>query len=122
MHTHELYIDNNDNLYGEHVSYSGEATDKYYHFLWRLKPGNILDTIFDKTQAYLFDDYSLARDKAGFEYYLKLKDSSHIYKKSPDGKESVFASGNFNGVSWLHPQKDGSMLYVLRNSVFRIKQ
>ncbi|MEK6565879.1 MAG: hypothetical protein AABZ41_04135, partial [Bacteroidota bacterium] len=31
VHTHELYIDPQDNLYGEHLWYEGDATKKWGH-------------------------------------------------------------------------------------------
>ena len=36
VHTHELYIDSADNLYGEHLWYNGEATNTWGHRVWRL--------------------------------------------------------------------------------------
>jgi hypothetical protein len=124
VHTHELYIDRNDDLYGEHVSGGSDYSSVWYHYQWRLKPDGKLDTVFNEKQAYITIDYSLARDLDGNEYYTKQfireQDSAHIYKKTVDGKESVIARGNFKGVSWLHPQKDGSLLFVQQNTLFRL--
>jgi len=119
VHTHELYIDNMDNLYGEHLEYEGGANNKFNHYLWVLKSDGILDTLVGKRQAYIQVDYSLARDPEGNEYYIKQTDSNHIFKKSKNGKERVFATGEFKGVTWLHPQKDGSLLYVSDNNIYR---
>ena len=33
VHTHELYIDEEDNLYGEHLWYNGESKDTWGHYL-----------------------------------------------------------------------------------------
>jgi hypothetical protein len=124
VHTHELYIDWNDNLYGEHVSGGSDNSSTWFHYQWRLSPEGKLDTVFNEKQAYITIDYSLARDPEGNEYYTKQfirdRDSAHIYKKTRDGKEVTIASGNFKGVSWLHPQKDGSVLFVLNNAVWRL--
>lgn len=124
VHTHELYIDSSDNLFGEHVNYHPGAVEKWTHYLWKLSPDGKLDTIVSEKEAYVFFDYSLARDVSGNEYYIKNfdrnKDTNHIYKYTPDGKESIIATGNFSGVRWLHPQKNGSVLYVKDNDVYHL--
>ena len=122
VHTHELYIDANDNLYGEY-QFNNEAGDIFYHYLWRLQPNGMLDTILPTQQAFQQIDFSLARDRAGNEYYTKRfirrPDEAHIYRKDTAGNETVFARGNFKSVNWLHPQADGSVLFVQNNNVYR---
>jgi hypothetical protein len=121
VHTHELYIDSNDNLYGQHEFNSNDTT--FYHYLWQLGPDGKLDTVVNTQLAYQQVDFSLARDKEGNEYYtkqfLKRRDTVNIYKKTPDGRETIFVKGNFKGVTWLHPQDDGSLLFVQHNTVYR---
>ena len=120
VHTHELYIDPADNLYGEDNQYEGEATNRYNHYMWVLRPNGRLDTVVGKRQAYVRHDFSLARDAAGTEYYLKQGDTTHIYRKPAGGAETVMAQGQYSGVRWLHPQPDGSVLFAVRNQVHRI--
>lgn len=124
VHSHELFIDKDDNLYGEHVFNEEGVAEKFFHYLWVLRPTGVLDTVISTRQAYLNIDFSLARDRDGHEYYIKqfinTPDTNSIYKKLANGKEIVFATGNFKGVTWLHPQKDGSILFVRNNTVFRI--
>lgn len=121
VHTHELFIDAHNNLYGQHEYNSNDTT--FYHYMWVLRSNGTLDTLVDARLAYQQVDFSLARDKWGNEYYtkqfLKRKDTAHIYIKTPDGKESIFARGNFKGVPWLHPLDDGSLLFVQHNHVYR---
>jgi hypothetical protein len=122
VHTHELHVDAYDNLYGQHHI---TVTDhRFTHYLWRLSASGRLDTVVSPRDADLQIDFSLARDRQGNEYYTKQfirnRESAHIYKKTPGGKETVFATGNFKGVRWLHPQDDGSLLFVLHNDVYRV--
>jgi hypothetical protein len=123
VHTHELYIDNNDNLYGE-GSYYDDKANKFYHYLWVYRANGQIDTIIGMKEDYLQQDFSLSRDKYGNEYYtkqfLKQPESNNIYRKSPNGMETIFATGNFKGVTWLHPQDNGSLLYVSNNAIFKI--
>ncbi len=124
VHTHELYIDQNDNLFGEGGYYDSQ-TNKFYHYLWVLRSNGSIDTVIGMTQAYVRPDFSLAKDSDGNEFYLKrfiapYTDTHHIYKKSPNGLETILATGNFNDVNWLHPQKDKRLLYVSKNCVYRV--
>jgi len=124
VHTHELYVDQNDNVYGEDVHYNDKA-NKFYHYLWVYRPNGQIDTVIGMKEAYIFQDFSLARDKKGNQYYIKRflvrnKDTNHIYKLSPEGKETIFATGNFKDISWLHPQDDGSLFYVSNNAIYKV--
>ena len=38
VHTHELYIDEKDNLFGEHLWYNGEQKNTWGYYVWRLSP------------------------------------------------------------------------------------
>lgn len=124
VHTHELYIDENDNLFGEGGYYDDKAV-KFYHYLWVLRPNGRIDTVVGMKEQYIHQDFSLAKDKKGYEFYIKRflrphTDTNHIYRRSPDGKEIVLTTGNFNDVNWLHPQEDGSLLYASKNIIFRV--
>ncbi len=124
VHTHELYMDQNDNLYGEGGYYDDKAK-KFYHYLWVHRPNGQTDTALGLKEQYLQQDFSLAKDKKGNEYYIKRfliphTDTNHIYRKTPDGEETIYATGNFKNVNWLHPQDDGSLLYVLNNTIYSV--
>ena len=123
VHTHELFIDKNDDLYGEGGDYD-KKTNKFYHYLWVYRSNGQIDTVIGMKEAYVLQDFSLARDKFGNEYYTKQflihPDTNHIYRKPPDGKETILATGNFKGVTWLHPQEDGSIFYVSKNALYRV--
>jgi hypothetical protein len=105
VHTHELYIDIYDNLYGEGGYYDDEAV-KFYHYLWVLRPTGQIDTVQGMKEAYVKQDFSLARDSEGNEFYLKRflvppTDTNHLYRRSPDGKEMILATGNFRDISGI---------------------
>ncbi len=119
VHTHELFIDSADNLYGEH-QWNDAAGEHFFHYYWRRSPDGRLDTIVSGRPAYIHADFSLARDNRGNEYFLKPDDTGHIFRRSPAGQEVVLATGRFKNVKWLHPQPDGSVFYILHNTLFRI--
>ncbi len=123
VHSHELHMSPNDDLYGEDVDYD-ERSDKFFHYLWVYHPDGTLDTVFNRKQAYIQQDFSLSRDSLGNEYYIKQfivrPDTTHVFLKSPDGKERMLAEGKFKGIGWLHPQADGTLLYALHNAIYRL--
>lgn len=124
VHTHELYIDQKDNIFGEGGYYDDKAV-KFYHYTWVLRPTGQIDTVMGMKEAYVQQDFSLARDKKGNEFYIKRflvsrSDTNHIYRRSPGGTETILATGNFKEVNWLHPQDDGSVLYASGDAVFRV--
>lgn len=124
VHTHELYVDQNDNLFGE-GGYYNSGTEKFFHYLWVLRPGERMDTVIGMREEYVKPDFSLARDRRGTEFYLKrfmspFTDTNHIYRRPPGGAEAVLATGNFKRVNWLHPQDDGSVLFASGSVIYRI--
>jgi hypothetical protein len=123
VHTHELYVDKDDNLFGE-GGYYDASSEKFYHYLWVRRTDGSMDTVIGMRQAYVIQDFSLARDRDGIEYYVKRNlarpDTNHIYRRVPGGRESIVATGNFGSVSWLHPQADGSILYIRGNALYEV--
>jgi LPXTG-motif cell wall-anchored protein len=123
VHTHELWVDRNDALHGE-GGYYDAGSEKFYHYLWVRHANGRIDTTMSMRRAYQQQDFSLARDQDGNEYYVKrslaLPDTVHIFRRSPGGEEKVFATGSFGAVNWVHPQKDGSLLFVSRNALYRV--
>ena len=53
VHTHELYIDTHDNLYGEHEWYEGEATDKWSNHVWCLFNDGVLKKTIPDVEGFL---------------------------------------------------------------------
>ena len=46
VHTHELGMDDQGNLYGEDSHYSGEATNKWDHSYWKLSAAGKLSYVY----------------------------------------------------------------------------
>ena len=70
VHTHELYLDEDDNLYGEHEWYEGEATDKWGNYVWCLSNSGMLEESIPPVEGFL-DNSTLIRDDNGNSYYSK---------------------------------------------------
>ncbi|GAB5534418.1 MAG: hypothetical protein Rubg2KO_06670 [Rubricoccaceae bacterium] len=69
VHTHELWLDPDGNLYGEDV---GNVGERYHHRVWRFTPSGPLTDVRPWREGHPSDhsDYSFARDSQGREYVL----------------------------------------------------
>ena len=64
VHTHELFMDGQDNLFGEHLWYEGDATKKWGHYVWRRDAAGRVTMVKPRTEGFL-TNYSFVRDRAG---------------------------------------------------------
>lgn len=108
VHTHELALDAADNLYGEHLWYEGEATNRWGHYVWRRSPDGRVEKVIPPTAGFL-TNYSFVRDRSGTMYWA---DRSQIMKRLPDGRIAVHARAAFRDVRWLAATPDG-VVYVI---------
>ncbi len=121
VHTHELHIDEHDNLYGEHIWYNGESKDTWGHYVWCLKnTGEILKEI-NPTEGFL-SNYSFVRDSSGNMYWVERFTTSKIMKKSKYGEMTKLIEGKFGFISWLTCTKNGSLYFTESNKLQRLSQ
>jgi hypothetical protein len=66
VHSHELYRDKHDSLYGEYLRYEGEATDKWGHYVWKLSADGKLEKVIPDTEGFL-KNYSYGHATGGAE-------------------------------------------------------
>ncbi len=111
VHTHELYMDKQDNLYGQHSMYSGEATNQWSHYVWKLSSTGKLDTIIKHTKGFYIENFSFVHDDAGNMYWIQLGKDDKIIK-SGTKKKVVLATGDFKQVQWMHQM--GNTLYFVK--------
>lgn len=117
VHTHELYLDAHGNLYGEHLWYEGERTDKWGHDYWRRSPdGRFVKLIADREG--FPRDYSFVRDAAG-NMYRASQDRKRVEKRAPDGRTTVVATGLKN-IRWMIGAADGTLHLIDELDLVRI--
>jgi len=97
VHTHELYIDAGDNLYGEHVWYEGEATDRWGWRVWRLSRGGRLEDWIPATRGFR-RDYSFVRDAAGNMYWADPGPGASVRRRTPAGRVTKLGEARFGDV------------------------
>lgn len=125
VHSHELYIDSADNLYGEHLWYNGERLNTWGYYIWCLPSDGSLVRL--KQSDGFREDYSFVRDDRGNMYWVERWKISRFKKKTPDGRVSLIAEGKFRDVRWMHCTKDGRLyfldlekLYVIADNKVRL--
>lgn len=115
VHTHELYLDDEDNLYGEHLWYEGEATNKWGHRVWKLSANGTLTDIIPARGGFREDykDCSFVRDRAGNMYWAERGAPIIIRKRTPDGAIADFCKAHdFRDVRWMIASTEGTVYLI----------
>jgi sugar lactone lactonase YvrE len=119
VHTHELYLDLQGNLYGEHAWYEGEATNKWGYYVWRISPGGQLSKVIPETPGFL-TNYSFNRDQTGAMYWVERGTPCRFLKRLPGGKAQLLATGSFTDVRWQHVTPKGRFYFVNDDALYTL--
>lgn len=121
VHSHEIAIDANDNLYGEHLWYNGEALNTWGHYAWRLGSNGRLDTLIGPREGFL-DDYSFRRDAAGNMYWIQQWKTARFKKRTSDGQVIVLAEKDLDKIGWMHVTAKGKIYFTDRKNLYQLDQ
>lgn len=119
VHSHELYLDADDTLYGEHLWYEGDATKKWGHLVWKRTRDGVVSDVIPPREGFL-TDYSFVRDQAGGMYWADRGEKTVVKKRAPDGTIAVHSTGPFRDVRWMTVTKDGIVYLVDSGRLQRI--
>jgi hypothetical protein len=119
VHTHELCVDANDNLYGEHLWYEGDATKKWGHRVWCRKPDGTVSDVISAREGFL-KDYSFVRDREGNMYWADRGKETVIKKRSSDGEVVAHAAAEFRAVGWMTARPDGTLFLIDAGDLRRV--
>lgn len=127
VHTHELFLDAEGNLFGEDSLYVGDqsGSGKYFHRLWKRSPGGSITDVVPKTEGFR-GLYSFVRDRQGAMYLAvpadaRVRRSIHrIHGKGSDlfaggarlRKDGRGANAGFAAITWIAAGADGN-IYAL---------
>ena len=111
VHTHELYIDAEDNLYGEHLWYEGDDTKRWGHRVWCLRRDGTVVDVIPAREGFL-TGYSFVRDRAGNMYWAERAPQTVIKKRSPGGAITTHATADFRDVGWMTATADGHLYLI----------
>ncbi len=118
VHTHELYLDAQGNLFGEHLWYEGERTDKWGHYVWKRDAAGRVSMVIPRTQGFL-TNYSFVRDAAGNMYWAQ-RDKGEIRKRAPNGAITRVA-GELKEMRWMHATPAGTLYVIDGSDLVRVK-
>ncbi len=112
VHTHELYIDEHDNLYGEHLWYNGEQKDTWGHYVWKLTAAGKIEKVIPDTEGFL-ENYSFVRDHFGRMYFANRAEPCQKVLRS-NGTYASQQMGNdcFENIRKIQSAPDGSIIVV----------
>jgi hypothetical protein len=119
VHTHELYMDQDDNLFGEHLWYNGEKLDTWGHYVWRYSAAGKFEKIIPDKEGFL-TDYSFVRDHYGNMFWAdRTHDCQKLARTNPDGTLSLMGDQCFKNIRWMTASPQGNVylidLYDLKN-------
>jgi len=119
VHTHELYIDQQDRLYGEHLWYNGEQLNTWGHYIWRRNTDGSFLKIKDSTAGFT-EWYSFTRDVQGNQYYLEKSIPANFWKIDTAGNKTLIGSKSFAGIGRLHVNTKGILFFSNKADVYCI--
>ena len=118
VHTHELYLDAQGNLFGEHLWYEGERIDKWGHYVWKRDAAGRVSMVIPRTEGFL-TNYSFVRDAAG-NMYVAQRDKGEIRKRAPNGAITRVV-GELKEMRWMHATPAGTLYVVDGSDLVRVK-
>ena len=118
VHTHELYLDAHDNLYGEHLWYEGDATKKWGYYVWVRQPDGQVRMVVPRTEGFR-STWSFVRDAAG-NMYSANRERNEIVKRTPEGRVVVVARARFRDIRWMTATPDGTVYLIDSLDLIRI--
>lgn len=118
VHTHELYLDEAGNLYGEHAWYEGEATHGWGWRAWRRSPDGAIADVVQPTRGFR-THYSFVRDSAGNMY--SADSEGFVVRRTPAGTVSRLSAQSFGEVRSMLAGPDGTIHLIAAGTLWRIE-
>ena len=120
VHTHELFLDANDNLYGEHVWYNGEKVNTWGSRVWRRTPdGKVADIV--PSHKGFNDDFSFVRDAAGNQYFADRTNENRIWMRA-GGEIRDLSRQKFRDIRWMTVTPDGVVYFIDTLDLIRVSK
>jgi hypothetical protein len=119
VHTHELYMNAKNELFGEHLWYDESLKTKWAHYLWRRNADGSITRLKDTTEG--FSEWvSFVRDANGNQYYLEKSIPSNFWKIDSAGTKTLLASRSFAGLGRLHINEKGILFFSNKGDLYCI--
>lgn len=122
VHSHEIWMDKHDRLFGEHLWYVS-CTEIFLWYGWRLDPDGKLHIVRTTDTAFVKEkDYSLVRDSDGYMYWYVAKDNHDIdfIKSDSIGNKSVIAKGIYKNIRWMYCSPENEIYFLDAEDLYKI--
>jgi hypothetical protein len=126
VHTHELVLDAAGNLYGEHLWYEGEKTDRWGYRVWVRHPDGRVEDVLPARSGFR-TDYQFTRDAQGNHYWIDRGNPSTVRRRTfdvPGGRETIVATlpPSIDGASigWMTVAPDGTVYFTAGHDLYRV--
>lgn len=110
VHTHELYLNNNGDLYGEHYWYI-QAEEKFKNFIWKIdKKGK-----FKKVRGDQYgenNDFSFTRDKSFTSFEIREANKKYEIVKKDSSQQTVLYEIKLNHPTWKYLTGNETLLFI----------
>jgi hypothetical protein len=112
VHTHELFLDTDDNLFGEHLWYNGEAKNTWSHYVWKLSANGSLTKVIPDKEGFL-ENYSFVRDHHGRMYWAdRSSECQKVARLNSDKTITRLGDQCFHNIRKVQALPDGTVFLV----------
>lgn len=119
VHTHELCLDPEGNLFGEHLWYTGGPDPSWGHRVWRRSPDGTLRDILPASPGFL-KGTSFVRDARGVQYGADRGPTTTLWRRAPGAEPVGHAHGPFRDVRWMTVTPEGVLYLIDGTDLLRI--
>jgi hypothetical protein len=121
IHTHELFLDSNDNLFGEHLWYDG-STAKWGHYIWQYSASGKFEKITPDKEGFI-KNYSFARDHFGNMFWAdRDKPCQHVVRMDSRKNKTIVSDACFENIRWIYANPKGELLFADFQDLVKIDQ
>ena len=119
VHTHELFVDASNDLFGEHLWYEGDATGKWGHRVWRRGPDGTITDVIPAREGFR-TEYSFVRDGQGNMYWADRRGRTTIRRRTVGGAVTTYTAGPFRSVERMTALADGTLFLMDAGDLRRV--
>ena len=121
VHSHEIFMDKDDNLYGVHLWYTGEASNKWMFYYWTRRKDGTIVKLQNDTEGFE-QSFSFVRDALGNHYLnRKWKDGYEFYRIKPDSTIEILGQGKFDDIRWMFCTEEGTLYFIDLDKIYQLK-
>ena len=119
VHTHELHLDKDGNLYGEHYWYV-ESEQKFKHYIWQMNKGGKIEKIREDQYGENYH-FSFVRDTNFISYELQKADTEYRILKKDEDSIAELGQIKLKNPTWKYLSKSGNYYFVDYPSIYKSK-